>query len=154
MLIRNVQVAHNFFHHSFIKFCICLGNPNCNRAGIPSALFAGLTTLRKNEYGSLLSCSSLSYICRKRTSLLTVRQTSWCSLFRLFQSLWQSEPCSFVAKVVQLWDHWLIITMVWKLFKQSPTESSAGWYILFLVRCLIWSSSGLFIRAFIFCYIY
>ena len=78
---------------------------------------------------------------------------SWCSLFRLFQSLWQSEPCSFVANVVQLWDHWLITTMVWKLFKQSPTESSARWYILFLVRCLIWSSSGLFIRAFIF-YIY
>ena len=70
------------------------------------------------------------------------------------KGLWQSEPCSFVAKVVQLWDHWLIITMVWKLFKQSPIESSAGWYILFLVRCLIWSSSGLFIRAFIFFYIY
>ena len=44
--------------------------------------------------------------------------------------------------------------MVRKLFKQSPIESSVGWYILFLVGCLIWSSSGLFIRAFIFCYIY
>ena len=70
-----------------------------------------------------------------------------CHYFGLFQSLWQSESFSFVAKVVKLWDHWLIITMVRKLLKQSSTESCTGWYILFLVWCLI-SPSGLFIRAF------
>ena len=30
-----------------------MGNPNWNRASMPSALLAQLTTLRKNEYGSL-----------------------------------------------------------------------------------------------------
>ena len=84
---------------------------------------------------------------------VAVAQTSWCSLFRLFQSLWRSKSLSFLEKAVQLWDYWIIITMVWKLFNQSSTESCVGWYILFLVWCLIWSPSGLFIRAFIFCHI-
>ena len=42
MLIRNVQVAHNF-----------------QQASMPSGLLARLTTLRKQEYGSLLQVSTL-----------------------------------------------------------------------------------------------
>lgn len=62
-----------------------------------------------------------------------------------FLCLWQSKSLSFVEKAVQLWDYWLIITMVWKLFNESSTESCAGWYILFLVWRLIWSPSGHFL---------
>ena len=58
MLIRNVQVANDFFHHFFILLILhfCLGNPNCNRASMPSGLLAWLTTVRKHEYGSLRDC--------------------------------------------------------------------------------------------------
>ena len=72
MLIRNVQVAQNFFHHSFIIIIMlpfCIGNPNCNRAStcMPSGLLAWLTTRRKNEYGSL------QQKCQRYTTVLTTK---------------------------------------------------------------------------------
>ena len=53
--IRNVQVVHNFITILVTILHFCPGNPNCFQASIPSGLLAWLTTVIKNEYGSLVT---------------------------------------------------------------------------------------------------
>ena len=55
MLIRDVQVAHNVFTILLYNSALLSGQPKLKpEASMPSGLLAQLTTLRKNEYGSLV----------------------------------------------------------------------------------------------------
>ena len=41
---------HIIFSPFYMIMHFCLGNPNCNRASLPSGLLARMTTLKKNEF--------------------------------------------------------------------------------------------------------